>query len=432
MISPNLTIKNKVKSSSSGVRQNKQPSLFKHLKRIEDSKLMIDELKKLIQDDELKNFQLDPVQLKAILCLFSEHYLFIALQLLVEHYATITLNTKESKSIYLKPTQLISILSLFHTLNRGIAFEKLIMLFTNHESTALKSFELKAAQLKAILFLFAPSDRFQALNRLKNNFDVKVHLTANDIKELEICLSMDRAFTKLSAFSQKKIWNDFYPKQETLLNVPLIQNKNKSNTKLKNFKLPIVNQVSRNFKRIQAPQLISIDIIKSKQIRLRFEYFKNYIKAHSHRVVVFKDIEEFVRFIKVFPPHDAIEFLNLTYIKSQVKDLQQQNLQFTKEAYSNLLNYLQNDSVKKLLRPISPYKEPKCLNAGRSRPNNSCVMRATGDTTAEIFRGHSDYSLVNTVSRSLFFKNSLYAFKESRLSDSEDEGYRSGNISPQI
>lgn len=418
MTSPNLAIKTKVKPSNSGVRQNKQPSLFKYLKEIEDSKLMIDELKKLIQDDELKNFQLDPVQLKAILSLFNEHYLFIALQLFVGHYATMTLNLKESKDIQLKPTQLISILSLFHTLNRGIAFETLLMLFTNYESTVLKSFELKAAQLKAILFLFAPSDRFEALNHLKNNFDVKVHLTANDIKELETCLSMDRAFTKLSVFSQKKIWNDFYPKQEKLPNVPLIQNKNKFNAKLKNnFKLSIVNQLPRNFKQIRAPQPISIDIIESKQLRLRFEYFKNYIKAHSHRGVVFKDIKEFERFIKVFPSHDAIEFLNLTYIKSQIKDLQQRNLQFTEEAYSDLLNRLKNDSVKKLLGPLSPYKEPKGLKFDTFKPRIDKQEKIS----------------YKTVSRPLFFKNPLYALnQESQFNSLEDEGYRSGNVSPQI
>ena len=114
---------------------------------------MYNELKKLIQIDKLKNFQLDPVQLKAILSLFSEHHLFIALQLLVEYFAT-TLNINELKSNQLKPTQLISILSLFHTLNRVIAFETLLKLFTSYEPTTKKSFELTAAQLKAFLFLF--------------------------------------------------------------------------------------------------------------------------------------------------------------------------------------------------------------------------------------------------------------------------------------
>lgn len=360
MTSPNVTIKPKVNLSSLSLRQNKQHTLLNHLKKIEDSKLMVDELKKLIQIDKLKNFQLDPVQLKAILSLFSEHHLFIALQLLVEYFAT-TLNINELKSNQLKPTQLISILSLFHTLNRVIAFKTLLKLFTSYEPTTKKSLELTAAQLKAILFLFDNSDRFEALNHLKNHFDVKVHLTENDIKDLEACLSRDRAFTNLSAFSQKKIWNVFYPKQEELPNDSFIQNKNKSNIKAKNLKLPFVDQLPRNLKRIKVSEPISIHIIESKQKRLRFEYFKNYIKAHGHQAIVFKNIKEFERFIKVFPPHDAIEFLNLPCIKSQIKDLQQRNLQFSKETYSGLLNYLKNDSVKKLLRPISPLKETKFL-----------------------------------------------------------------------
>ena len=551
MTSPNITIKPKANSSSSGVRKNKQLSLLRHLKKIEDSKLMVDELKKLIQTDKLKNFQLDPVQLKAILSLFSEHHLFIALQLLVEHFAAITLNIKELKSIQFKPTQLISILSLFHTLNRSLAFETLLMSFTNDESTTLKNFELKAAQLKAILFLFATSDRFGALNRLKNHFNVKVHLTANDIKELEACLSRDHAFTKLSAFSQKKVWNDFYPKQEKLANDTLIQNKDKSNTKLKNSKLPVfVNQFPKNSKQIKSSEPISLDSIESKKIRFRFEYFKNYIKAHNHQVVVFKNIKEFERFIKVFPPQDAIEFLNLPYIKSQIKDLQQRNLQFSKEAYRGLLNYLKNDSVKKLLRPVSPYKETKFLNfdtgksviaqqekisyesdseslwekieeqlTKNSSQNFYYFLKKEIDSNPLIFIDNLDklramliglpcekrfeiFSLpkiqeilnkfgakelvqlyeffppehsvqflnspavisrltafsfsnderkdiisyfpdatmrslvktrLNTVPRALFFKNPYYdSNQDSRLSSSEDEGYRSGNVSPQI
>lgn len=45
MTSPNVTIKPKVNLSSLSLRQNKQQTLLNHLKKIEDSKLMVDELK---------------------------------------------------------------------------------------------------------------------------------------------------------------------------------------------------------------------------------------------------------------------------------------------------------------------------------------------------------------------------------------------------
>jgi len=40
---------------------------------------------------------------------------------------------------------------------------------------------------------------------------------------------------------------------------------------------------------------------------------------------------------------------------------------------------------------MNPIRDECASDAGRSRPNNSCVMRTNlGDTTAEIFREHSD------------------------------------------
>jgi hypothetical protein len=108
----------------------------------------------------------------------------------------------------LKPTQLLSILSSFNTLNRFIALQCLIKKFSTQQVS--KRLDIKSSQLKAILFLFPTSDRFNALNLLKNNFDIKIHLTESDIKEFEACLSKDGTFANLSLFSRKKIWDSFW------------------------------------------------------------------------------------------------------------------------------------------------------------------------------------------------------------------------------
>ena len=335
----------------------KKSSLFSHLKEINSERQLV-ELKNLIKENNLKNFELDPIQLKRILSLFSEHHLFIALKLLVENFGSITPNIKELKSTELKSTQLISILSLFHTLNRGIVFETLLMLFTHTESKAFKSFELKASQLKAILFSFYPTDRFNALKLLVKNLDVKIQLTASDIKELETCLSRDPTFNNLLPSTKKKFWDGFFVKHEKVSDAHLMQHKLSSSSfnKLKNPScntspnLPLQKKVNQN--KLLKP--LRLETVECQKERCRFEFFKNYIKVHGNQAIVFKNIKEFNNFIKVFPQYDAIEFLHLPYIRDQIKNFQQQRDQLSKEAYNDLLSYLKNDSVKKLLRPISP------------------------------------------------------------------------------
>jgi hypothetical protein len=331
----------------------KKSSLFSHLKEINSERQLV-ELKKLIQENNLKNFELDLTQLKAILSLFSEHHLFIAFKLLVEHFASITPNIKELKSTELKSTELVSILSLFHTLNRGIAFETLLMLFTHTESKELKNFELKASQLKAILFLFYPTDRFNTLKLLVKNFDVKIQLTASDIKELETCLSRDPAFNNLLPFAKKKFWDGFFVKDEKVSDTYSMQQKiaSVSFNKLKN---PRCN-TSPNFqKKVNLP--LRLETLKCQQLRGRFKFFENYVKVHGNQTIVFKDIEELSNFIKIFPQHDAIEFLDLPYIKNQIKAFGQQKARLSEEAYNDLLNHLTNNSIKKLLSPFSPNRD---------------------------------------------------------------------------
>lgn len=94
------------------------------------------------------------------------------------------------------------------------------------------------------------------------------------------------------------------------------------------------------------------------------------------------NIEEFKNFIELFPPNDAIKFLNSPLIKDQIEGFHRQNGQLSKESYIDLLNYFkpyQKDSVKKLLRPISPIINTKLLNLGifkeRMDEKGECTKR---------------------------------------------------------
>lgn len=396
-------------------------NLLVEFKKIEFSN-RIKELKKLIKENNLKTFQIDPAQLKEFLSLFSEHHKFIALQLVKPFLS----NTNELKNIELKSTQLVSVLSLFHTVSRGIVFETLIPIFVNSELTKLKKFELQAAQLKAILFLFANSDRFKALKLLKENFDIKINLTETDIKELETCLARDPDFKNVLSSDKKKIWDSFFVKNEEHSDThsihQLTNSINKQNNTTRCYTLFLtgqreneiykrevgvtrekrnvscnkllikadnnflskfagnvkhkVNSIQRtsfpdktteNFRhnnllqldnlskktkiKNESLELLSIKINK-RLAREKLDFFKKYVKVQNLDIV-FENANEICKFIKLFPPHDAIEFLKLPYIQDQIKNLQQQKT-LTKEAYKDLLNYLPENFNKRLLSPISP------------------------------------------------------------------------------
>jgi|GEM_PF-1533825 len=335
-------------------QKSQKLNLLVEFKEVEFSN-RIKELKKLIKENNLKNFEIDPAQLKEFLSLFSEHHKFIALQLVKPFFS----NTTELKNIELKSTQLVSVLSLFHTVSRGIVLETLIPMFVNSELTKLKKFELQAAQLKAILFLFANSDRLKAIKLLKENFDIKINLTETDIKDLETCLARDSDFKNLLSSDKKKIWNSFFVKSEEHSDIHSMPNKKVAHS----FARPKIDRTyifshQNNFlqKRVNQnkfPEPLNVEIVKSKQLRFRLEFFKNYVRVHNNQSIVFKNAAEFNNFIKLFPPHDAIEFLKLPYIQDQIKNLQQQKI-LTKEAYTDLLNYLPENFNKRLLSPISP------------------------------------------------------------------------------
>ncbi|WP_339051143.1 hypothetical protein [Rickettsiella endosymbiont of Xylota segnis] len=415
-------------------------NLLVEFKKVEFSN-RIKELKKLIKENNLKPFQINPAQLKEFLSLFSEHHKFIALELVKPFLS----NTNELKNIELKSTQLVSVLSLFHTVTRCIVLETLIPLFINSELTKLKKFELKAAQLKAILFLFANSDRLKALKLLIENFDIKINLTETDIKELETCLARDSDFKNLLSSDRKKIWNTFFVKNEehsgiyTIHHKKLVNSINKLNNTTRCHTLFLtgqrekeiykrevsvtrekrnisfdklliksdkkflskfagnvehkVNSISQTsfpenttelFRRNDLPQLNNLSKkteIKNESLELlsikinqrlareKLDFFKKYVNVQNLDIV-FENAKEICKFIKLFPPHDAIKFLKLPYIQDQVKNLQQQKAYFTIDAYKELLNYLPENFNKRLLNSISPVTTPK-QSSKIFNPNNN-------------------------------------------------------------
>lgn len=399
-------------------------NLLVEFKKVEFSN-RIKELKKLIKENNLKLFQINPAQLKEFLSLFSEHHKFIALELVKPFLS----NTNELNNIELKSTQLVSVLSLFHTVTRCIVLETLIPLFINSELTKLKKFELQAAQLKAILFLFANSDRLKALKLLIENFDIKINLTETDIQELETCLARDSDFKNLLSSDRKKIWNTFFVKNEEHSGIHSIHHKKLVNSinKLNNttrchtlfltgqrekeiykqevsvtreagnaLHSKLVRKTNKNslvkfvgdakpndshpIKRTSQERgikNISLELLSLKirecQSRGRFDFFKNYVKA-KNQSIIFENAEEFYKFIKIFPPHDTIEFLNLSYIQDQVKNLQQQKAYLTIDAYKELLNYLPENFNKRLLNSISPVTTPKQSSKIFNPKNNHKTM----------------------------------------------------------
>lgn len=362
------------------INNNKKESLLDYLK-VEKPELRTFFVKKLIKENKLNNFELDP-------------------------------------------TQLISILSLFVTLERYSVFNDLIPLLAYPELTELKNFKLKPAQLKAILLMFTDSDRFKALNCLKKTFNIEIHLTPLDIEGLKTCLTRSPDFNKLLPLNKKKIWNSFFVKDQQRPNtqpiphkiVTINANKQKNprcimpfstrqrengicsrkvgatreagnalhskfviktdkNSLVKfvgdakpNDSHPIkrtnfLNKRAEIFKQrnsfnsnnpsqkedIKKSLGLLISKIRQCQPRGRFDFFINCVKAQK-LVIVFENAQAFYNFIKEFLSHDAIKLLDLPYIKDQIKNLQQQGSHLSVKEHTDLLNYIDE----KLLKPISP------------------------------------------------------------------------------
>ncbi|MFZ0218963.1 MAG: hypothetical protein WAL30_01995 [Candidatus Aquirickettsiella sp.] len=375
MATINKTKENNVKNFVT--EENQKTNLLNYLTAKKNSELRVAALKKLIYEDKLENFELKPIQLKLILSLFSEHRRFVALELLVKHSTIIMSKPNALKNFELESTQLITILSLFHGLNRFIALEHLVKLFAKllPKSEKLQFFELKPAQLKAILFLFAPNNRFEVLKFLKKNFDIKIPLTQSDIKELETCLSRDYTFASLLPFAKKNLWDSFFVKHEKEPIAHAVQNKTKANLQLNNFRYNTFsksgNQAEKkavsNRNKLSLTQLRVSILQHCPKAELRLKFFNDSEIKNYTTIISSINIEAFKHFIEVFPPQDAIKFLNIRLISNQIASFRRQNCQLTQESYSDLLTYFkpyQQDSVKKLLRPISPVINMELLKLG--------------------------------------------------------------------
>jgi len=133
--------------------------------------------------------------------------------------------------------------------------------------------------------------------------------------------------------------------------------------------LPQLNNLSKKTEvKNESLELLSIKI-NQRLAREKLDFFKKYVNVQNLDIV-FENAKEICKFIKLFPPHDAIEFLKLPYIQDQVKNLQQQKAYLTIDAYKELLNYLPENFNKRLLNSISPVTTPK-QSSKIFKPNNN-------------------------------------------------------------
>ncbi|WP_342220578.1 hypothetical protein [Rickettsiella endosymbiont of Miltochrista miniata] len=238
----------------------------------------------------------------------------------------------------------------------------------------LEKCQLLPNQLKAILFLFPKLDRFNAFKLLVKHFDIKLSsLSESEIKELSVCLSQDPAFNNLLPFAKKNFGGIFLAKKnEEKLISPLIQKETKGvinaacihHTKSRPSSKQSQAKVTNG--KLSLAQLRLSLIQKCPELRLNF--FKRNVQEYGYQAIIASlNIEEFKNIIELFPPNDAIKFLNFPMIRDRIDGFHRQNGQLSKESYIDLLNYFkpyQKESVKKLLRPIGPNIDTKLVDRG--------------------------------------------------------------------
>ncbi len=230
----------------------------------------------------------------------------------------------------------------------------------------IKAFEFKSSQLQAVIFLFPKLDRFNALKLIVKYFDIKLSmLSETEIKALTSCLLNDPAFSNLLPFAKKNFAGIFVAEHKKEMIAPVKQKETKViNTKLKNTMFGVH---SKQYGSLSKKKIIfnerpsSLEQLRISIIKLypeyRLDFFRQSETKNCYQTKVkYMHIEDFKNFIEIFPPKDAIKFLNLPLIRDQIEGLARQNNQLSKESYTDLLSYFelyQKDSVKKLLRPIS-------------------------------------------------------------------------------
>lgn len=221
----------------------------------------------------------------------------------------------------------------------------------------VKCCQFSSNQLKAVLLLFPKEDRYEAFKLLVKAFASKLStLTDLEREELSVFLERDPAFNKLLPFAKKNLGGSF-PVQKSGKEIAcstITQNIKSNKNLIKNNKKLTNNKVKN--KKLTLEHLRSL-LVQTNPIS-RFNFFKSLEIMKSYQgLMECISIDEFKNFIEVFPRNEAIKFLNLPSIMNQIKGFYGQNIQLSKESYTDLLNYFKPDqrvAVKKLLRPISP------------------------------------------------------------------------------
>jgi hypothetical protein len=251
----------------------------------------------------------------------------------------------------------------------GLRVNELRNLFDAKE---LNNFELESNQVKAILFYFPREQRFNAFKRLVKQFDIKLSAFPEpEIKVLTTYLSRDPAFDNLLPFDKKSFGGAFTTEQSAKRVIPYPIPKRMGNgeacklntTSRKNINPPQA-AIKRNKLTLAELRLSILQQCPEAESRLKL-FNRSEIKNGYQAIITSMKIEEFKNFIEIFPPNDAIKFLNLPMIRDQIEGFQRQKL--SAESYIELLNYFkpyQKESVKKLLRPVSPTINTKLLNLG--------------------------------------------------------------------
>jgi hypothetical protein len=267
----------------------------------------------------------------------------------------------------INPSLLNDLKKVKNSMSRFSELEKLIKL------NELKNYELAPNQLKAILFLFPELDRFNAFERLVKNFNIKLSDLSEPVtNDLNACLSRDPAFNKLLPFAKKNFGGIFLTKQNDEKIVSILKQKEikdvsnilpRAKPKQSSKQSP-----SKPANRNKLSQLRLLMMQECPESRLNF-FRCSETKNDYQALIAGMKIEEFKNFIELFPPKDAIKFLNIPLIKNQIEGFHRQNCQLAEDSCKDLLNYFkENDQkghVKRLLRPIiSPEINKKLTKQG--------------------------------------------------------------------
>lgn len=236
-----------------------------------------------------------------------------------------------------------------------------------------ENYELRPNQLKASLLLFPKESYCNAFKLLVNHFGIKLSaFSESEIEELKVCLSQDRAFDGLLPFAKKNFAGIFPAKQNSKRVIPHIVSKRTLDSSFNvckhNMDSRQVNNLPAKFVNRNRTSLVQLRLSFIKECseeRLNF-FNRSETKTCYQALIPSMGIEEFKNFIEIFPPHDAIKFMNYSLIKNQIDSFPGQ---LTSESYSDLLTHFkgsyQREAVKKLLRPIvSPEINTKLTRQG--------------------------------------------------------------------